>query len=80
MKKCEYYVGCYGFERTSSGFKTMRTVTSINQNGVPLFEMNVDPLVFTSEDADKYMRKLIEYGYVAVVMRVPHNRPYMCRN
>jgi hypothetical protein len=80
MKKCKYYVGCYGFEGTTSGFKTMRTVTSVNQNDTPLFEMNVEPLAFTSDGADDYMRRLIDRGYVAVVMRIPHDRPYMCRN
>jgi hypothetical protein len=58
----------------------MRTVTSINQDGWPSFEMNVDPLEFTSEEADNYMRKLINAGYVAVVMRAPFNMPFMCRN
>ena len=80
MKRCNYYVGCYGFEETKSGFKTMRVVTSINQNETPLFEMNVDPLEFTSEEADVCMRKLIDKGYVAVTLRVPHNRPFMCQN
>jgi hypothetical protein len=80
MKKCKYYVGCYGFEGMSSGFKTMRVVTKINQNGAPLFEMNVTPLEFTSAEADAYMRKLIDEGFVAVTIRIPHDRPFMCRN
>lgn len=80
MKKCKYYVGCYGFERTASGFKTMRVITKINQNGAPLFEMNTTPLEFTSEEADTYMRKLIDMGFVAVTIRIPHDRPFMCRN
>ena len=80
MKRCKYYVGCYGFEGTTSGFKTMRVVTKINQNEAPLFEMNVAPLEFTSEEADTYMRKLIDKGFVAVTIRIPHDRPFMCRN
>jgi len=80
MKKCRYYVGCYGFEETKSGFKTMRIVTSINQYENPLFAMDDAPLEFTSEEADTYMRKLIDKGFVAVTLRVPHDRPFMCKN
>jgi hypothetical protein len=80
MKKCKYYVGCYGFEGTTSGFKTMRTVTSVNQNGAPLFEMNVTPLEFTSEGADRYMRELLGRGWVAVTIRAPYDNKYICRN
>lgn len=80
MKKCKYYVGCYGFESTSSGFKTMRTVTSINQNGTPLFKMNVPPFEFTSEEADAYMRKLLNNGWIAVTIRAPYDREYLCWN
>ena len=81
MKKCSYYVGCYGFVDTKSGIqKTMRVVTSVNQSGTPLFEMDCMPLEFTSEEADAYMRKLIDKGFVAVTIRIPHNRPFMCMN
>ena len=80
MKKCKYYVGCYGFEETKSGFKTMRVVTEIGKTGAPLFEFDDVPLEFTSEEADVYMRKLINMGFVAVTIRAPHDRPFMCRN
>jgi hypothetical protein len=79
MKKCKYYVGCYGFGETANGFKTMRVVTK-KKNETPLFEMNVPPIEFTSEEADEYMRKLIDKGFVAVTIRVPHDRPYICWN
>jgi hypothetical protein len=79
MKKCKYYVGCYGFCDTASGFKTMRVVTKI-QNTVPLFEKDVLPLEFTSEDADRYMRELLGRGWVAVTIRVPYENQYTCWN
>ena len=78
MKKCSYYVGCYGFS-TDSDFRTMRVITRL-QDGIPLFEKDVEPLTFTSDEADELMRNLINRGWVAVTMRVPHDRPYMCRN
>lgn len=79
MKKCKYYVGCYGFCDTASGFKTMRVVTQI-QNAVPLFEKDVAPLEFTSEEADRYMRELLRRGWVAITIRAPYDNKYICRN
>jgi hypothetical protein len=79
MKKCKYYVGCYGFGYTASGFKTMRVVTNI-KNGAPLFEKGNAPLEFTSKDADIYTRKLLDDGWAAVTIRVPHDRKYLCWN
>ena len=79
MKKCKYYVGCYGFGDTTNGYKTMRVVTNI-ENGTPLFEKDDVPLEFTSEDADVCMRKLLDDGWAAVTIRVPHDRKYLCRN
>jgi hypothetical protein len=79
MKKCKYYVGYYGFGNSVNGFKTMRVVTKI-QNETPLFEKDVAPLEFTSEEADRYMRKCLEKGWVAVTIRAPYENPYICWN
>lgn len=79
MKKYKYYVGCYGFGDTASGFKTMRVVTNI-KNGTPLFEKDDVPLEFTLKDADMYMNRLLNDGWVAVTIRVPHDRKYLCWN
>ena len=79
MKKCKYFVGCYGFGNTTSDFKTMRIVTKI-QNTTPLFEKDVAPLEFTSEEADRYMRELLDKGWSAVVIRAPHDRLNICWN
>ena len=78
MKKCKYFVGCYGLDKENK-FTKMRAVTKI-KDGTPLFETDVSPLEFTSEEADVYMRELLDEGWVAVTIRVPHNRPYMCWN
>ena len=78
MKKCSYYVGCYGFGGDGS-YKQMRVITKLN-NGTPLFEKDVNPLAFTSNEADKLMRDLIGRGWVAVTLRVPYDRPFMCQN
>ena len=77
MRKCKYYVGCYGF--VIGGVKTMRVVTKI-QNTVPLFEKDVAPLEFTSEDADRCMRELLVRGWSAVTIRVPYENKYICWN
>lgn len=79
MKKYKYYVGCYGFGDTVSGFKTMRVVTNI-KNDTPLFEKDDIPLEFTSKDADVYMNKLLDDGWAAVTIRVPYHRKYLCWN
>lgn len=79
MKKCKYYVGCYGYGNSIDGFKTMRVVTQI-KNTVPLFEKDVPPLEFTSEDADRYMRELLGRGWVAVTIRAPYDNKYICWN
>lgn len=79
MRKCKYYIGCYGFGSTANGFKTMRVVTNI-KNGTPLFEKDSAPLEFTSEDADICMRRLLDNGWVAVTIRAPHDREYICWN
>jgi hypothetical protein len=79
MKKYKYYVGCYGFGDTVSGFKTMRVVTNI-KNYIPLFEKDDVPLEFTSKDADVYTNKLLDDGWAAVTIRVPHDRKNICWN
>ena len=61
------------------GYSTLRTVTNIH-NGVPQFEIDVAPLEFTSQDADAYMRKLLDNGWIAVTIRAPHDRKYICWN
>lgn len=78
MKKCKYFIGCYGFGGDGK-FKTIRIVTKI-QDGTPLFEKDVAPLEFTSEEADMCMRELLDKGWAAVTLRVPHDRSYMCWN
>ena len=78
MKKCKYYVGCYG-GLTHSGYSGLRIITKIS-DGVPLFEKEVAPLEFASEEADICMRKLLDEGWLAVTIRAPHNRKYLCWN
>lgn len=79
MKKCKYYVGCYGFGPTINGFKTMRIVTDM-QGKTPLFEVGIEPLEFTPRAADAYMRELIDMGWAAVTIKCPHDRPFLCQN
>ena len=76
MKKCKYYVGCYGF---GDPFRTIRVVTKI-QNETPIFEKDNAPIEFTSEEADKCMRELLDKGWAAVVIRAPHDRHKICWN
>lgn len=78
MKKSKYYVGCYALN-IEGDFKLMRVVTSMD-NGVPLFSRVLAPLEFTSNEADKCMRQLLDNGWMAVTIRAPHDRPFMCMN
>ena len=78
MKKCKYYVGCYAFNITGD-FRLMRVVTGM-ENGVPSFSKGLEPLEFTSDEADKLMRQLLDNGWMAVTLRAPHDRPYLCMN
>ena len=78
MKKCKYYVGCYALNITGD-FKRMRVVTGI-ENGFPSFSMGVAPMEFTSDEADKLMRQLLDNGWMAVTIRAPHDRPLLCMN
>ena len=78
MKKCKYYVGCYALN-TTGDFRPMRVITGI-ENGIPSFSKVLEPLEFTSEEADKCMRRLLDDGWMAVTIRVPHDRPLLCMN
>ena len=78
MKKCKYYVGCYGLN-AAGDFRLMRVITGI-KDGVPSFSKVLDPLEFTSDEADKCMRQLLDNGWMAVTIRAPHDRPYLCMN
>ena len=78
MKKCKYYVGCYAHNITGD-FRLMRVITGI-ENGVPSFSKVLEPLEFTSEEADQCMRQLLDHGWMAVTLRVPHDRPLLCMN
>ena len=78
MRKCKYYVGCYALNITGD-FRVMRVITGM-ENGVPSFSKVLEPMEFTSEEADKLMRKLIDDGWMAVTLRAPHDRPLLCMN
>jgi hypothetical protein len=78
MRKCKYYVGCYAHNITGD-FKLMRVITGMN-NGVPSFSKVLAPLEFTSDEADKLMGQLLDNGWMAVTIRAPHDRPFMCMN
>ena len=78
MKKCKYYVGCYAHNITGD-FKLMRVITGM-ENGVPSFSRVLAPLEFTSDEADKLMRPLLDNGWMAVTIRAPHDRPFLCMN
>ena len=78
MKKCKYYVGCYAYNITG-GFKLMRVITGM-ENGVPSFSKVLAPLEFASDEADKLMRQLLDNGWMAVTIRAPHDRPFLCMN
>ena len=78
MKKCKYYVGCYAHNITGD-FRMMRVITGI-ENGVPSFSKVLEPMEFTSDEADKLMRQLLDNGWMAVTLRAPHDRPLLCMN
>lgn len=78
MKKCKYYVGCYA-RNTTGDFRLMRVITGM-ENGVPSFSKVLEPMEFTSDEADKLMRKLLDDGWMAVTLRAPHDRPLLCMN
>ena len=80
MKKCKYHVGCYGLSASTGGFKQIRVVTGIQNEDTPMFERGVAPMEFTSDGADNYMRRLLDKGWIAVTLRVPHDRERICYN
>ena len=36
--------------------------------------------VLSKDEADKCMRQLLDNGWMAVTIRAPHDRPYLCMN
>lgn len=83
MKKCRYFIGCLGVPYQEGCFKQIRFVTNIDTSAghkIPKFELEKEPLEFSSEEADKVMRELIKQGWLAVTVRVPKDRKNMCYN